>query len=84
MTLNWLLILTSFGGDVQMMHVTKEQCLAAVNYYSLPNSPRIAPETRAEVIKQRREANDRRIVAKQVNRFMKAAADLRKRAKGLK
>jgi hypothetical protein len=51
---------------------------------TLARLERIAPETRTEVIKQRREANDRRIVAKQVNGFMKAAAELRKRTKGLK
>jgi hypothetical protein len=51
---------------------------------TLARLERIAPETRAEVIKQRREANDRRVVAKQVNGFMKVVVELRKRAKGLK
>ena len=51
---------------------------------TLARLERLAPETRAEVIKQRREANDRRVVAKQVNGFMKTAAELRKRSKGLR
>ena len=51
---------------------------------TLARLERLAPETRAEVIKHRREANDRRVVEKQVNGFMKTAPELRKRAKGLK
>jgi hypothetical protein len=31
--MKWLLIITSFSGHVQMMHVTEEQCYAAVSYY---------------------------------------------------
>lgn len=42
--LKWLLVLVSFSGDVQMMHVTKEQCLSAVTYYSHRLTPRIVAD----------------------------------------
>jgi hypothetical protein len=41
---DWLLVLISFSGDVQMMHVTKEQCLGAVNYYIQRSSARIVAD----------------------------------------
>jgi len=42
--LKWLLVLTSFSGDVQMMHVTKEQCLGAVTYSQSRLAPRIVAD----------------------------------------
>jgi hypothetical protein len=42
--LKWLLVLTSFSGNVQMMHVTKEQCLGAVTYYQSHLSTRIVAD----------------------------------------
>jgi hypothetical protein len=42
--MKWLLIITSFAGHVQMMHVTKEQCLAAVNHYQSDQAARLVAD----------------------------------------
>jgi len=39
--MNWLLVLISFSGHVQMMHVSREQCLSAVSYYRETHAPRL-------------------------------------------
>jgi hypothetical protein len=62
--MKWLLVLTSFSGDVQMMHVTKEQCLVAVNFYSWRLAPRITancfpPDAKYDVEGDGKELRDR-------------------------
>jgi hypothetical protein len=42
--MKWLLIITSFTGYVQTLHVTQEQCLAAVDVYSKHHAARVTAD----------------------------------------
>ena len=42
--MKWLLIITSFTGHVQTLHVTQEQCLAAVDVYSKSHAARVTAD----------------------------------------
>ena len=42
--MKWLLIITSFTGHVQTLHVTQEQCLAAVDVYSKNHAARVTAD----------------------------------------